>query len=118
MRKFIGVSLGSAAVSLLPLVASAADLGGFLVQVRGWIGMLVAILLTLAVVVFFWGLIKYLSAVGEEKHSGLMIMFYGILTIFVMVAIWGLVAFFAKTLDVPLNTTAPTVTLPGHQYGE
>ena len=117
MRKLIGVSAGSLVLYALPYVALAqGSVDSFLVQVQRWVSTLVVILVILAVVVFFWGLIKYLSAVGDEKHKGLMIMFYGILTIFVMVALWGLVGFFAKTLNINPGTAAPAIQVPGQHY--
>ena len=59
--------------------------------------MLVGTIFTIAVVVFFWGLVQYLVSVGEQKGKGLQRMFYGIITLFVMVSIWGLIALLQNT---------------------
>src|SRR3989338_8727367 len=50
---------------------------------------LIPVLLGLAVVVFFWGIIQYLFTDAKEKGSKLM--FWGVIAIFVMVSIWGLI---------------------------
>jgi hypothetical protein len=114
-QKVLAPVLGGVSVYLLPLIAGAqaTNVDTFLGNVTNWVSLLVGILITLAIVVFFWGLIKYLTAVGEEKHNGLMIMFYGVLTIFVMVALWGLVRFFGSALgNNLLDQSAQTVQLP------
>lgn len=117
-NRIISTLVGSGAAVYayaVPLAASAqGNLDLLLGDAQRWIAVLVGIIVTVAIVVFFWGLIKYLTTIGgEEKHKGLMIMFYGILTIFVMVALWGLVRFFASTFRTPLDQTAPTINLPG-----
>lgn len=116
MRKIFGSSALAAATLILPMFASAATLLNTLALANTFLNALIGLFITLAIVVFFWGLIKYLSAVGDEKHKGLMIMFYGILTIFVMVALWGLVGFFAKTLNINPGTAAPAIQVPGQHY--
>lgn len=89
-----------ASLVAIPVVAGAADirdtLGLFNTVLKG----LMALFITLAVVVFFWGLISYLFKQGEDKSEGLKIMFYGILVIFVMVSIWGIIALLQNTFKV------------------
>lgn len=67
--------------------------------VNGLLGLLVMV----AILAFFWGLIKYLFSMGEEKSEGLKIMFYGVIAIFVMVSIWGLVGLLRTTFGVQSN---------------
>lgn len=66
---------------------------------------LIGMLITLAIVVFFWGLIKYLLSGGatDEAHKGIHQMIWGIVAIFVMVSIWGLVALLQRTFGVENN---------------
>ncbi len=122
MRKITGVfgfSLGTVAAVALPFIASAQAATGIpevIIMIQGWLVGVIGLLIVVAILVFFWGLIKYLTAVGEEKHKGLIIMFYGILTIFVMVSLWGLVNFFKNAL-APIgvnNNVTPTLKVPGN----
>lgn len=54
----------------------------------------------MAIIVFFWGLVRYLTNVGEEKHNGLIMMFYGLIAIFVMVSIWGIIHLLQATFGI------------------
>lgn len=71
--------------------------------------LLIPIVITLAVVIFFFGLAMYLVKAGEDKKKGLDIMIFGIITLFVMVAVWGLVEVVANTFDI---NTGGTTSLP------
>ncbi len=65
-------------------------------QVVGLLGTLVPILLTLAMIVFFWGLVRYIYAAGNEKQvlNGRELITWGLAAIFVMSCIWGILALF------------------------
>lgn len=105
MRKFIGYA-GALAV-LLPAVASAATLLDTLALANTFLNAAIGLFITLAIVIFFWGLIKYLTEVGEKKSEGLTIMFYGVVAIFVMVSIWGIIRLLQSTFKV--TSTDPVI---------
>lgn len=55
---------------------------------------LVAILIGLALIMFFWGLVKYLqSGLGDKAklEEAKKLMVWGVVVLFVMVSVWGLV---------------------------
>ena len=92
----------------VPLVASAATLTDTLVFFSQFLNGVIGLFITLAIVVFFWGLIKYLWSMGsEDAHEGLKIMFWGIIAIFVMVSIWGIIRLLQNTLRV--TSTDPII---------
>ncbi|OGG77461.1 hypothetical protein A3B35_02495 [Candidatus Kaiserbacteria bacterium RIFCSPLOWO2_01_FULL_54_24] len=94
--------------SLLPMVASAATLTDTLVFMSTFLNGVIGLFITLAIVVFFWGLIKYLWSMGtEDAHEGLKIMFWGVIAIFVMVSIWGIIRLLQSTLKV--TSTDPVI---------
>lgn len=64
------------------------------------INKLVAVVMTLAVLTFFWGIVKYISSAGdpEKAKRGASIMFWGVIAIFVMVSLWGIVTFLSNSL--------------------
>lgn len=100
MRRIIGFSTLSGLVLALPLVASAADLMSTLVLVNRFLNGLIGVIITIAIIVFFWGLVRYLTDVGEKKHDGLIIMMYGLIAIFVMVSIWGIIHLLQNTFGI------------------
>lgn len=65
---------------------------------------LIGLFILVAILAFFWGLIKYLFSVGEQKQEGLKIMFYGVIAIFVMVSIWGIIRLLQNTFGVAGGT--------------
>jgi hypothetical protein len=94
-------------VSLLPYSASAVTLLDTLNLISVILNAAVGMFVTLAIVIFFWGLIKYLANTGEQKSEGLKIMYYGVMTIFVMVSLWGIVRLLQNTFQV--TSTDPVV---------
>jgi hypothetical protein len=99
-------------VALAPAIVSAQTtvvtvLGVF----KSVLDLLIPIVITLAVVIFFFGLAMYLLKADADKDKGRNIMIFGIITLFVMVAVWGLVEVVANTFDVDLggSVSLPTV---------
>ena len=56
---------------------------------------LTTVVVGIALLAFFWGLVKYIFAQGSEtaKADGTKIMGWGLIALFVMVSVWGLVYF-------------------------
>ena len=102
-RTLIAVSLWCtpiivfAQVTVGKLIDSAAEL----------VLLFVPILLGLAVLTFFWGLVKFINQAGDEKavEEGRSLMIWGMVAIFVMVALWGILGFLQHTfgLDKTVN---------------
>ncbi len=109
MRTRLSALSGLAAgVALLPALASAQTLLNTLALVSQFLNSLIYLFITLAIVVFFWGLIKYLMGEGAEgKSEGLKIMLMGVITIFVMVSIWGIIRLLQSTFRV--TSTEPVI---------
>lgn len=74
------------------------------------IGKLVPVVIGLAMLVFLWGVLRYVVAEGDpEKRSearGFMI--WGIVALAVMVSVWGLVKLLQGTLGLGSDSSAPT----------
>lgn len=106
MRKLATIIL--AGTALIPAAASAQTLLNTLALVSTFLNSLVYLFITLAIVIFFWGLIKYLLNDGQEgKSEGLKIMLMGVVTIFVMVSIWGIIRLLQSTFRV--TSTEPVI---------
>jgi hypothetical protein len=96
--------------------AQTGNITALIKAIGGWVGKLAVILIGVALVVFFWGIIRYvLAGADEEKRAaGRSLMIYGVIGLFVMVAIWGLVYFLASLLGVETtgNIVTPGVPVP------
>ncbi len=103
--KKLSLSLVALAALLSPAFAFAQNLGNLENLVRA-IGRLVSlatpIVVGLALLAFFWGLVKYIFAAGEEdaKKEGIRLMIGGAIAIFVIVSIVGIVRFIGNALNV------------------
>ncbi len=73
----------------------------------------VEIILALSVVVFLWGIFRFLSS-EEKKEEGKQFMFWSIIGIFVMVSLWGLVSILKSTIAVNYDTlnNIPAIKVP------
>lgn len=93
-----------------PAIAGAASLLDTLALANTFLNALIGLAITLAIVVFFWGLIKYLWGAGSSAESaseGLQIMMWGVIAIFVMVSIWGIIRLLQNTFNV--TSTDPII---------
>src|SRR3990167_6635323 len=108
MRLTITGSFLAIASVALPALASAQTIINTLGFISTILNGLIGLFITLAIVVFFWGLVKYLwSMSNEDAHEGLKIMFWGIIAIFVMVSIWGLIALLQRSFRVDSGRVSP-----------
>lgn len=112
--------IGVVAGALLPMFASAQGgassctgfgcVTGLIQNIQSAVNLLIPLLFGIALLVFIWGLVKFIFASGDEeaKETGKRIMIWGIIALFVMASVWGLVNFLAQTLGV----SGGTLTLP------
>jgi hypothetical protein len=74
---------------------------------------LMYLMISASVVVFVWGVVKFIRSEGDDKQSGREFMFWGLVGLFVMVTVWGLVSVLQGTLNITgtYNITPKTVDL-------
>ncbi len=93
-------------VYILPFVVSAqaqppaeGTLGALVIKFETTIvNPLVGILMTLAILAFFYGLVLYIWNLRGGKDEGKAIMVWGVVAIAVMVSVWGLVNLLQRTV--------------------
>lgn len=71
----------------------------------GLINLLIPMLVGTALLVFFWGLAKFIFRVGGDEKAvtdGKKLMIWGIIALFVMVSVWGIVSFMQRSLGITL----------------
>jgi hypothetical protein len=65
------------------------------------------LIISLAVVVFLYGVFKFIRAEGDDKQNGRDFILYGIIGIFVMVSLWGLVRILQSTFNLNNSDITP-----------
>jgi len=110
MKKFIIAGLAFA-----PMLAFAQELGGvgnFLDSIGRLVNSALPVVVGLALLGFFWGLVKFIfnSDDEEKRKEGSKIMMWGLGALFVMVAVWGLVGFIGQQLNI--DTTGGSGYVP------
>lgn len=94
----------------LPGIASAAqinDLGDIFSFVINFINTAIPTIIALAVLVFIWGVFRYVVSSDEEaKGKGKDLMIWGVVGLFVMISVWGLVNILSNTFELQ-NNSAP-----------
>ncbi len=106
-RTIIKASIAGA-LALLPLAAlaqgggSLSNLSKLVDSVGNIIRTLIPLLVAVALLVFFWGLIKYIRAANDpaEAGTGKSIMIAGVIALFVMVSVWGIVGFIGDAVGI------------------
>ena len=104
--RFSYLSLAVAgAVVALPGAAAAQNFLQTLSVINTAINALIPILISLAIVLFFWGVIRYIVNLGDEgkRQEAIQLMIWGVIAIFVMVSIWGLIRLLQGTFQVTGN---------------
>ena len=83
-----------------------------IVSVGEIVNLLIPIAIAVALIVFFWGLIKYIQASGKGHEQGKNIMIAGLVSLFVMVSVWGIVRLEQSALGVDQNNTINAPRFP------
>ena len=107
-----------ATLALTPAFAFAQTLGTIpqtLDAIGNLVDLALPIVVGIALLAFFWGLVKYIFAQGNEesKADAKKIMLWGIIALFVMVSVWGLVRFIGNALGVQQGDTIIVPGVPG-----
>lgn len=109
MRKITLSTIATSAALFLPLVASAQSITSVTTLVSSLINYAIGILIGVAIIAFFVGLIRYLftSKAEDARKGAVKLMVYGILAIAVMLSVYGLVRLLQNTFGVGNGTPVP-----------
>jgi hypothetical protein len=109
-------SLGFLSLIFIPQTASAATFSNALLMVQDFLNASIGIIISLAAIIFIWGLISLINSAGDAKKHGEANarMFFGIIVLAVMLGIWGLVNILVYTFDLDMST----VPIPVVEVGE
>lgn len=111
--KKLSTRVGAIALAFAPALVFAQNFGtngffGLLDAANTLINRLIPFIIALTVLVFLWGVFKFVIANDAEKRKearGYMV--WGIVSLFIMVSVWGLVNILVRTFS--LNTNAPAL---------
>jgi len=69
------------------------------------LGVAVPLIISLAVVYFIFGILKYILSAGDEtkRRESVKVITFGLVALFVMVSVWGLVALITDTFGVSVG---------------
>jgi len=101
-----------AALALAPAFVFAQDLSTLqqlVVSIGNIVDLAIPIVFSIALLAFFWGLVKYIFAQGDEtaKVEGKKIMLWGLIALFVAASVWAIVIFAQDSLGLGGETTIP-----------
>lgn len=118
MKKFIRTLIVTGA-GFLPYIASAQSsvvksvtrqassfpqtqttLESFVGTLNGMVNRIVPVLATLAIVFFFYGLVRYIYDAGNSKghERGRQAMLWGLVSMFIIFSLWGIIQFFQMAI--------------------
>ncbi len=107
-------------IIFLPAISYAEDAIDISVRLLGGlqriINISIPIVVGLAILAFFWGLVRYIWSQGSEgKVEAKKVMLYSLFAVFVMVSLYGIIALAQSTFGVDQtgNFTAPRVNTGG-----
>ena len=97
-----------------PFVAFAATLQDMLFTVSKAIDFTIPMLMALAILIFLWGIVKYILASGDpaKEKAARSSIIYGLLGVLVLVAFWGIIQIVTNTFDIDTGGTLPQVNVP------
>ena len=81
-------------------------------QTHGLLTKGIPLLLSIALLIFIWGIVTFISKSGNEEAviEGKRKMIWGIVALFVLVSVWGLVALLQQLTGInPENMITPSV---------
>ena len=106
-------ALISLSIGAIPFLATAAapTAGKLIDSITNVLLSFVPILLGLAVLVFFWGLVKFINHADDEKalEEGKQLMIWGMIAVFIMVALWGIIGWIQQNLGLNVSTSLGTL---------
>ena len=98
--------------------------GNTVAQVSAIVAQLVPLLVSIAVLLFLWGIVKFIANVGDEegRKAGKSLMIWGMVGLFVMISFWGIIGYVQQSLGLvgqPVITGgAPVVPNPIPTVGQ
>lgn len=87
------------------------NVSGIVCFVLDYVNQIVLILVSGSLLVFVWGIAKFILSAGDEKKvaEGKTLMFWGVVALFVMVSVWGIIQLFYNDIFGGGSIGVPTL---------
>lgn len=97
-----------------PFLVFAQSFGAIIGTIQGLVTSLLPLFMGIATLVFFYGVIKYITAGGDpgKREEARNTIIYGIIGLFAIMAVWGLVGLLANLLGVTIGGTILAPSFP------
>ncbi len=97
----VGRNVGQNAGQIGKTPGTFSELVGLLISI---INLLIPIVIGAALIVFFWGIVRYIASVDEDaKEKGRELAVWGSLAFFIMISVFGIIKILAVTFGVTLR---------------
>ena len=112
LTKFVTITL-----ALFPAVvlAQLTNTTRLISRIGDLVRTLILVVAGIALLVFFWGLAKFILKVGGDEKAvdqGKALMKWGLIALFIMMSVWGIIRFFQNGL-LPWGNLAPPPGIGG-----
>ncbi len=98
-------------IALAQTTAAGSTLTSIVTGIKDIVDSLIPIMIGAALVVFFWGLVRYILKQGAGKATNAKnLMIWSLIALFVMVSVWGIIRVAQSTLGI--SSTDTTITAP------
>lgn len=100
-------------------IGSLRDIARFFSRVQDILDILIPLIITLAALVFFWGMVKFLATASDPKRreEGKALMIWGVIAIFVMISIWGFTELLASLFGINQGAAIVIPSVPSGNGG-
>lgn len=89
---------------ILPLIAHAQTVQSILLAFSRVIAVMIPVAFALILLVFLWGIAKFVLSVGEEgKTEGKELLMWGTIALFIASSVWGISAYLREVIGVDGN---------------
>lgn len=90
------------------------SLTGAVTYVSSWVNTLIALIVALSVLMFIWGVFRYVRGADDpaKQKDAKWFVLYGILGIFIMLSVWGLVGILQGTFGTSQTIEESGVRIP------
>lgn len=111
--KKLALTIGALALPLVSFAAAGdlSNVSALVTSIGLIVNKIIPIMFAIALLGFFYGLVRYIFGGEESKVDSKKTMIWGVVALFVMASVWGLVAWIGAAVGVDQGT-APVIQIP------
>ena len=98
--KISALIVGALALPLVSFAQSLSNIQTLVQSIGNIVSLIIPILFAIALLGFFYGLVKYIFGKEDDKAQAKKTMIWGVVALFIMASVWGLVRFIGNAVGV------------------